>query len=323
MNAATVLVTGAAGFIGSHLVEELSKRGYTVVGIDNFDPFYPRTMKEANLKALSALKSFEFFEMDIRDGAGLKKLAREFKITDVIHLAGRAGVRPSVKDPAGYMDVNATATISMMEALRQEGVNRFVLGSSSSVYGDSAPVPFVETDPCIAPISPYASSKRAMELGAHALYITKDVSSLCLRLFTVYGPRQRPDLAIRSFCDKIYSRKPIEVFGDLNSARDYTYVTDTVQGLVSGLEWLQKQSKPVFELINLGNSKPINLAELISTIEKELDIPAVRESKPRQKGDVMRTWASCDKAKMILGYRPSVSFSAGIAKFVDWFKAQI
>lgn len=318
-NGCTILVTGAAGFIGSHVCEALLKDGDQVLGVDNFDSFYSSILKERNLRPLTENPSFRFVKCDIRDADALSRLAADTNVSDVIHLAGKAGVRPSVEDPVTYFDVNVSGTVELMRTLGRHGVKRFVLGSSSSVYGDSAPIPFSESDASIQPLSPYAASKRAMELAAHSLCETQNLSALCLRFFTVYGPRQRPDLAIRKFSERIWNGQVIELFGDLDSGRDYTFISDTVNGVLSGMKWLRGQGDSAFEIINLGNSNPISLFEMVQHLEDALGRKAFTKRLPRQTGDVYRTCASMDKAHQLLGYEPEIPFETGIRKFSNWF----
>jgi UDP-glucuronate 4-epimerase len=312
-----VLVTGAAGFIGSHLSERLCARGDEVVGYDNFDAFYPRGAKEANLDGLRRDKRFSFVEGDIRDPAGLEKaFARRPDV--VVHLAALAGVRPSLAEPARYTDVNLTGTQRMVDAARAHAVPRFVFASSSSVYGRDSQPPFKESDPCLAPLSPYASTKRAGELllfTAHHLYAL-DVT--CLRFFTVYGARQRPDLAIHKFARLISAGKPIELYGDGTTSRDYTFIDDIIDGVVAAID---QPGAPDFRIYNLGGSRTTTLKQLVDMLSAALGKQPVIEWKPEQPGDMHRTLADVTLSGRELGYAPKVPIDEGIKRFVDWFKA--
>ncbi len=312
-----VLVTGAAGFLGSHVAEALLARGDEVVGVDNFDPFYERRVKEGNLEAPRAAARFRFVEADIRDpGVLARELAPD---TVVIHLAARAGVRPSIREPALYAAVNVEGTVRVLEAMRATGARRLVFAGSSSVYGDSAPVPFREDWPAVEPISPYAATKRAGELlcttWAH-LFALRVVS---LRFFTIYGPRQRPDLAIHSFTRLIASGRPVPMFGDGGSERDYTYVDDTVQGVLAAADWTADPA-PGFEIVNLGEARTTRLDRLIALIGDALGRTPVIERHPPQPGDVRRTCADIAKARALLGYRPATPVEDGIPRFVRWYE---
>ncbi len=311
-----VLVTGAAGFIGSHLCEALLARGDTVVGWDNFDPLlYARAVKERNLTALRASPGFHFAEVDIAedpldlDGAEA-----------VIHLAARAGVRPSLKDPAGYVRANVTGTVRVFEAARQAGVQRIVFGSSSSVYGDTTPAPFAEDHPAVEPISPYAATKRAGELLAHTYSHLYGMRILCLRFFTVYGPRQRPDLAIHRFTARIAAGETIAMHGDGSSERDYTYISDVIAGVLAGLEWTGRSGAGRCELVNIAGGGQIRLDRLIELIGTTLRRPVRIERLPDQPGDVRRTDADLRRAERELGYRPHVGIEEGLQAFVRWYE---
>jgi UDP-glucuronate 4-epimerase len=312
-----VLLTGAAGFIGSHVAERLLARGDEVVGVDNFDPFYPRSVKERNLAAARASGGFEFHELDILDAARIRRLLTADTV--VIHLAAKAGVRPSLKDPAGYVRVNVTGTQSLVDACREAGARRLVFGSSSSVYGDDTPVPFREDAPAVHPISPYAATKRAAELLLEALAPHAVLQVAALRFFTVYGPRQRPDLAIHSFVRRISRGEPITLFGDGSEARDYTYIDDIVSGVVRAVDWTAT-ARESFELFNLGGNEAVALERLIAEISAALGIEPRVERAGRQPGDVRLTSADLTKAGRVLGYRPTVPFPEGIRRFVAWFR---
>lgn len=312
-----VLLTGAAGFIGSHLAEGLLARGDTVIGVDNFDPFYARAVKERNLERARSFPEFGFHDVNILDAAALAPLCTPETV--VVHLAAKAGVRPSLQDPAGYVRVNVVGTQSVLDAMRAAGVRRLVFGSSSSVYGDDTEPPFREDAPAAQPISPYAATKRAGELilQAHAPHV--GLRAAALRFFTVYGPRQRPDLAIHSFTRRLSAGEPITMFGDGGEARDYTYIDDIVAGVISALDWTA--SAPAgMEIFNLGGNEAVPLARMISTIAGELGVTPTIERGQRQPGDVRHTSADLAKSARVLGYRPATSFPDGVRRFVAWFR---
>ncbi|HVR03917.1 MAG TPA: SDR family NAD(P)-dependent oxidoreductase [Polyangia bacterium] len=314
-----VLVTGAAGFIGSHLSERLVARGDEVVGLDNFDAFYPRAVKEQNLTTLAGSPRFSLVEGDLRQPADLERAFAKSRPDAVVHLAALAGVRPSLADPARYADVNVLGTVRVTEAARAHGVRRIVFASSSSVYGLDSEPPFKESDPCLRPVSPYASTKRAGELGlftAHHLY-RLDVT--CLRFFTVYGPRQRPDLAIHKFARLILAGKPIELFGDGGTSRDYTWVDDIIDGVVASIDE-QCQGVPAFRIYNLGGSHTTTLLRLVELISDALGKKPIVEWKPEQPGDMKRTLADVSLAGRALGYAPRVPIEEGIPRFAAWVK---
>jgi UDP-glucuronate 4-epimerase len=310
----TILVTGAAGFIGSHLTDSLLAAGHQVVGLDNFDSFYPRRMKEANLERARGYRSFELIEGDIRDRSLLDGLP---EVSAIFHLAAVAGVRPSIHDPGRYADVNATGTALLLDLARERGVKTFVFASSSSVYGNSPDVPFRETAAADQPISPYAATKRAAELLTHAATHLNGTTTLCLRLFTVFGPRQRPDLAIRKFVELLSRGEPIPMFGDGTTARDYTFVSDTVDGLMRGYEWAQDHPGR-HEVVNLGRGTAVSLQDMIQIVADELGVEARIERLPSQPGDARRTMADIRKARELLGYEPEVEFREGVRRMADW-----
>ena len=315
----TVLVTGAAGFIGSHCCAALLREGYRVVGLDNFDPFYQREIKEQGLRTLEDLDGFEFHEGDIRDQGMTRRLVSDANV--VLHLAARAGVRPSILDPVAYVSFNVEGTAQLLEACHQVGTPRFVFGSSSSVYGDSTEAPFREDAPALDPISPYAATKRAGELLCHAFAHLHGVKIAALRFFTVYGPRQRPDLAIHKFTQLLSTGQEIEQFGDGLSERDYTHVDDIVQGVVAAVAWTSRDAS-TYEIFNLGESQTVSLGRLIELIGGALGVePNVRQVSD-QPGDVRRTFADIDKARRVLGYSPQVDIESGIADFVAWYKEE-
>ncbi|HET7789348.1 MAG TPA: NAD-dependent epimerase/dehydratase family protein [Gemmatimonadales bacterium] len=310
-----VLVTGAAGFIGSHLCDALLARGDEVIGVDNFDPFYARAVKEANLAGAREAARFRFLESDVaQQGLPLDGVAV------VVHLAARAGVRPSLEDPAGYMEANVTGTARVLDAARRAGVSRVVFGSSSSVYGDATPAPFAESASAVEPLSPYAASKRAGELLARAFAHLFGLRIACLRFFTVYGPRQRPDLAIHRFTDLAARGRPIPVFGDGSSERDYTYITDAVDGIVAGLEWTRGAGAGACEAFNIGGGARVSLERLVRLLGEARGAACVVERGPDQPGDVRLTAADLTKSARVLGYRPKVGIEDGLRHFVRWYE---
>jgi len=310
-----ILVTGAAGFIGSHACEALVARGDEVVGVDNFDPFYAREIKERNLEALRSQTRFRLIEADIaRDPLPFEG------VTAVLHLAAKAGVQPSRSDPAGYMTVNVTGTARVFEGARAAGIRRVVLGSSSSIYGDATPAPFAEDAPAVEPISPYAASKRAAELVAHVFCHLYGMRIACARLFTAYGPRQRPDLAIHRFTDRIARGQPVVMYGDGSSEREYTYISDVVAGLVAALDWTARDG-PACLPINLGGGERVRLDRLIALLGQACGRAARIQRAPAQAGDVRLTSAKLERARRELGYRPQVGIEEGIGHFVRWYEA--
>ena len=308
-----VLVTGAAGFIGSTLAERLLGEGRQVVGLDNLDPFYPVEQKRANLGALEACSGFHFIEADIRDASALARIFEGFPVDGVVHLAALAGVRPSLERPADYADVNVTGTSRVLDAAVAGGVSRFVFASSSSVYGERSDGPFRESDPVERPISPYAATKRAGELVAHSFHHAHGMSITCARIFTAYGPRQRPDLAIRKFAECMRSKQPVPIFGDGSSLRDFTFVDDLVDGLVRALD-----RDLGFAILNFGAGRKVSVLEVVQLLEKNLGLTADIQWLPAQTGDVKRTWADIDAARDALGYAPGVLFEEGVRRFVEW-----
>ena len=315
-----VLVTGAAGFIGSHVCEALLARGHSVVGVDNFDPFYPRSVKERNLTDLRGAAGFQFVEADI-----VRHAMPLDGVSVVLHLAARPGVRPSLDDPASYSETNVTGTVRVLEAARRAGISRIVFGSSSSVYGDSTPAPFAEDAAAVWPISPYAASKRAGELMAEAFAHLYGMRIACLRFFTVYGPRQRPDLAIHRFTSLIATGKPVRMHGDGSSERDYTYITDCVDGVLAAMAWTARpggaaNGTGVAEPINIGGGARVRLDRLIDLISRTLGREARIDRHPDQPGDVRLTAADLRRAERELAYRPAVGIEAGIRQFVRWYE---
>lgn len=312
-----VVVTGAAGFIGSHLVEALARRGDEVVGIDNFDPFYPRSMKERNLADAKVLAGFRFREQDILDPDAVAALLTPDTV--LVHLAAKAGVRPSLADPVGYARVNVTGTAAVVEAARRAGVSRVVFGSSSSVYGDTTPVPFREDAVAMEPVSPYAATKRAGELLLSAVAPIYGLRVASLRFFTVYGPRQRPDLAIHAFARRMSEGHPITLFGDGTQSRDYTYADDIVAGVLAAVDWTDGAPLGV-ETFNLGGNRTVRTGEMVDEIARALGIRPTIEWAPMQPGDVQRTAADLTKSGRVLGYAPRTPFPEGIRRFVAWFR---
>lgn len=312
-----ILVTGGAGFIGSHLTDRLLADGREVVVLDNFDPFYDEAAKRRNLEGALSSPRMRLVRGDIRDAAAVDAAFDARPIDAVVHLAARAGVRPSIEDPILYASVNLDGTVKLLEACRRRGVSRFVFGSSSSVYGNNPKVPFAEDDPVEHPISPYAATKRAGELLAHTYHHLFGMRVACLRFFTVFGPRQRPDLAIRKFAELMASDRPIPVFGDGTTGRDYTYVDDIIDGVVSALD-----RATGFHVWNLGGAHPVVLADLIDRLASGLGrTPEIRRLPP-QPGDVDRTWADVSRANRDLGWAPSTSFERGMQLFLAWFEAE-
>ena len=312
-----VLVTGAAGFIGSHLVEALARRGDEVVGIDNFDGFYPRAMKERNLRELGRLPGFAFHEQDMLDVEALR--GRLTPDTVIVHLAARAGVRPSLADPVGYAQANVTGTAAVLEAARRAGVSRVAFGSSSSIYGDSTPAPFREDAAAVEPVSPYAATKRAGELFLRSVAPIYGFRSAALRFFTVYGPRQRPDLAIHAFARRMVDGEVITLFGDGTQARDYTYCDDIVDGVLAAVDWTA--TAPVgMEPFNLGGNRSVPTGAMVDEIARALGIAPRIQWGPMQPGDVQQTAADLTKSGAVLGYAPKTPFPEGIRRFVGWFR---
>ena len=312
-----ILVTGAAGFIGSHLVEALAGRGDEVIGIDNFDPFYPRDVKERNLAEMGSPPGFSFRELDMLDAAALEALLDP--ATVVVHLAAKAGVRPSLADPVGYARANVTGTAAVVEAARRAGVSRFVFGSSSSVYGDSTPAPFREDAIAIEPVSPYAATKRAGELFLQSVAPIYRLRAASLRFFTVYGPRQRPDLAIHAFTRRMVEGRALTLFGDGTQSRDYTYCDDIVAGVLAAVDWTAEAPFGV-ETFNLGGNRTVPTGAMVEEIAGALGMRPTIEWAPMQPGDVQRTAADLTKSGAVLGYAPRTPFPEGVRRFVAWFR---
>lgn len=315
---AKIVVTGCAGFIGSHLCEKLLALGHELVGIDNFDPFYARSVKERNLSSVISHSDFEFLEFDLADFSRLSEELEHKQIDAVVHLAGKAGVRPSIEAPLDYTRANIIATQNILELMKSKGIKKLAFASSSSVYGNAKGIPFQETQDVSQPISPYAFTKKACELINHTYHSLYGINIINMRFFTVFGPRQRPDLAIHKFTRLILENKEIPMFGDGSNSRDYTYFEDTIDGICKALDYLFSHDK-VYEIVNLGNNKPVKLRDMISAIEQATGAKAKIKPLPMQPGDVDITYADIEKAKSLLGYHPKYSFEEGIRNFVDWY----
>lgn len=312
----TILVTGAAGFIGSHLVDSLIDEN-KIVAVDDFNDFYSPEIKRNNIQAHIKNKHYSLYEVDIAENELLEKVFKDHKIDLIIHLAARAGVRPSLIDPGLYNRTNITGTLNLLELARKYNIHHFIFGSSSSVYGVSEKVPFSEDFDITRPISPYAATKVAGEALAYTYSHLYGMRIVCLRFFTVYGARQRPDLAIHKFTKLIDTGKPIPVFGDGSTKRDYTYVDDIIQGVTASISY----NKSNYEIINLGESRSIELSYLIDQISEKLGKKPVIERLPLQPGDVPITYADITKAKQLLGYNPHTDIETGLEEFVKWYKA--
>lgn len=307
----SALVTGGAGFIGSHLVDRLLAEGWQVTVVDNFDPFYDRNIKCRNIEPHLGHSTFDLVEADIRDIESLRsRLSGEYDV--IVHLAAKAGVRPSIQDPIGYQEVNVRGTQNMLELAREMGVKQFVFASSSSVYGVNPNVPWREDDCVLLPISPYAATKVAGELMGHVYSHLHGIRFIALRFFTVYGPRQRPDLAIHKFACLILQGEAVPIYGDGSTRRDYTYVDDVIEGVRRAMDY---KATP-YEIINLGNNQTVGLLEMVQALEKELGVRARLEHHPSQPGDVPQTWACAEKAERLLGYSPRTLFNEGLSQFV-------
>ena len=315
-----LLITGGAGFIGSHLVDRLLATDIEhVTVVDDFNDFYEPEIKRNNIRHHLEDPRYQLAEADIRDRAALEQVLAKNQFDCIVHLAARAGVRPSLTQPQLYNETNVNGTLNLLEFARQRDVKQFVFGSSSSVYGINAKVPFSEDDPIRQPISPYAATKGAGELLCHTYSHLYGIRCICLRFFTVYGPRQRPDLAIHKFARLISEGKPIPVFGDGTTRRDYTYVDDIIDGVVAAINY----DKSNYEVINLGESRTVELRGLIALLEKELDAHAVIDRQPPQPGDVPQTFADITRARQLLGYNPQTQIEDGLRRFVDWFRGKL
>lgn len=317
----SILITGGAGFIGSHLVDRLLSEGeWQVSVVDDFNDFYDPAVKRANVKRHEQSSNYHLFEADIRDRSPLQEIFDENSFSCIVHLAARAGVRPSLDQPLLYAQTNINGTMNLLELARDKGIKQFVFGSSSSVYGINAKVPFSEDDPVRQPISPYAATKAAGELLCHTYTHLYAIRCVCLRFFTVYGPRQRPDLAIHKFARLISEGKPIPVFGDGTTRRDYTFIADTISGVRAAIDYVGDYDGSDYEVINLGESRTVELRELISLIEKELGATARIDRQAMQPGDVPQTFADITKARRLLAYNPQTQIEEGIHRFVEWFR---
>jgi len=316
-----ILLTGCTGFIGSHTLDHLIADGHQVIGVDNFDPFYDRALKAANIAAYADHPDFELLEADLADYETYQKLnflVGNEPIDAIIHLAAKAGVRPSIEDPVGYQRANVIATQNLLEFAKDKEINQFVFASSSSVYGLNLNVPWREDDHVLQPISPYASTKVSCELMGHVYSKLYGIRFLGLRFFTVYGPRQRPDLAINKFVRLTEAGVPIPVFGDGSTRRDYTFIADIVEGIIAALHYQGSN----YEVINLGNDQTVTLSEMIETIENVVGKKAIIDRQSLQPGDVPQTWADVSKADKLLNYKPTISFKDGVTEFYKWEKAR-
>lgn len=316
-----ILITGGAGFIGSTLAKKALEQGDEVTVVDNFDDYYDYSIKENNISSFSRFENFHMYRFDIMDKNKLETIFQQRHFDRVMHLAAKAGVRPSIEDPLGYQRVNGEGTLNVLECARKYGVKKLCLASSSSVYGNNTAVPFKETDVVDFAISPYAATKKANEVMAHVYHAIYGLNIFMLRFFTVYGPRQRPDLAINKFSKRINAGLPIDLYGDGSTYRDYTYVDDICNGIMLSLNYLDTHEN-VYEILNLGSNHPITLLEMVNTIEKCLGKKAIIKYLPMQPGDVNATYADISKAKKLLGYAPNVSFEQGIRNFIAWEREQ-
>ncbi len=313
---ARILVTGGAGFIGSHLSETLLKQGREVICLDSFNDYYSPEIKRDNIFLLQGQSNYTLIEGDILNLDLLRQIFADYKFDIVVHLAARAGVRPSIQEPLLYQQVNVEGTTNLLEMAKEFRTQKFIFGSSSSVYGENEKVPFCESDPVDHPISPYASTKKSCELICYTYYHLYSIPTTCLRFFTVYGPRQRPDMAIYKFTRAIEAGEQITMYGDGSSRRDYTYVTDVIEGICKSIEYCSD-----YHIYNLGESKTIELRELIQLIAKCLGQEPKIQKLAMQPGDVPITFADITRAKNEISYHPKVNIEQGIAKYVDWFKA--
>lgn len=315
----TYLVTGGAGFIGSTLSDRLLRENNNVIVVDNFCDFYDPKIKEKNVKEGLENSNYHLYRVDIRDDKELSKVFNENKIDGIFHLAAMAGVRPSIDNPILYQEVNGIGTQNILEEAKKHNIKNLVMASSSSVYGNCKEVPFKEDFIVDYAISPYAATKKSNEVMAHVYHHLYDMNIIMLRFFTVYGPKQRPDLAINKFTRLMLDGKEIPMFGDGSTSRDYTYVDDIVDGIIKSMNYVENNDN-VYEIINLGNSSPISLKEMISIIGETIGVEPVINQLPMQPGDVERTYADISKARKLLNYEPQTSFKSGIEKFVEWYK---
>lgn len=315
----TYFITGGAGFIGSTLSEKLIKEGNKVIAIDNFCDFYDTKIKENNVKDLLKEPNFKLYRKDIRDKEAIKQIFDENQIDIVMHLAAMAGVRPSIENPILYQEVNCMGTQNILEEMKAHNIKNLVMASSSSVYGNCKEVPFREDMIVDFAISPYAATKKANEVMTHVYHKLFNMNVIMLRFFTVYGPKQRPDLAINKFTRLMLNNEEIPMFGDGSTSRDYTYVDDIVDGIIKSCNYVM-ENENVYEILNLGNSSPVSLKEMINTIAKVIGTEAKIKQLPMQPGDVDRTFADVSKAKALIGYEPKTTFEEGIRNFVNWYK---
>lgn len=315
----TILVTGGAGFIGSNLIEKLILAGHRIICLDNFDPFYPEKDKYENLERSIKSELFTLIKGDVRNRTLLEQIFKDHRIETVIHLAAKAGVRPSIDHPTEYFDVNVNGTIQLLEVMKANQVKKLIYASSSSVYGNNVKIPYSESDNVDLPISPYAASKKAGELITHTFHHLYQMDVINLRFFTVYGPGQRPDLAIHKFFKSHLTNSPISIYGDGSTSRDYTFVDDITEGVISAMNYLSANQN-VYEIINLGNQHPVKLSELIDSIEEVSGKKFQLQQLPMQAGDVDRTFAEIEKAKRLLNYQPKTKLKEGLKKFHDWFQ---
>ncbi len=317
-----VLLTGGAGFIGSHVAQALLRRGVELTIVDNLDSFYSPSRKRSNLEEIRRTGKYRFVSQDIRIRDGMRKLILRARPEAIIHLAARAGVRPSIEQPLLYESVNIRGTLNLLELCHQCKVEKFIFGSSSSVYGMTSKTPFSENQAELRPVSPYGATKLAGEVLGYTYAHLYGLPVICLRFFTVYGPRQRPDLAIHKFTALIEAGKCLPIFGDGTTGRDYTYVDDIVSGVMAALEYeLPRGAGVPFEIFNLGNSHPVTLAELVRLLEEITGHKALKQQMPVQPGDVLITWADISKSSSVLGYRPATALEEGLKKFVAWYRS--
>jgi UDP-glucuronate 4-epimerase len=316
-----VIISGCAGFIGSHLADTLLAEGYQVWGFDNFDPFYDRTIKEQNIAAALQQPHFKFTDLDLLDSAALQNYFEKVQADVVVHLAAKAGVRPSIQNPMAYLQCNVVGTSNLLDACVRHGPQSIVMASSSSVYGNNQKVPFSESDFVDHPISPYAATKKSCELLCHTYSHLYGLNIGVLRFFTVYGPRQRPDLAIAKFAHLMKAGKAIPFYGDGSTERDYTYITDIIQGIHCSMQWLRQQKAGTYQVFNLGESQTVSLERLVRELEQVLACPAKLERLPLQPGDVERTFADIHHAQEILGYRPKVDIVTGLKRYAEWLNS--
>jgi UDP-glucuronate 4-epimerase len=321
-NSKRILLTGGAGFIGSHVAEALLRAGACLAIVDKLDDFYSPAWKKANLESVRKIAPFDFFEQDICSMDCMREAFAGFRPDAIIHLAARAGVRPSIEQPRLYEQVNVAGTVNLLELCKEFQVSRFIFGSSSSVYGESDRAPFSETQYDLRPISPYAATKLAGESFCYTYAHLYKLPVVALRFFTVYGPRQRPDLAIHKFVARIEAGKPIPIFGDGETGRDYTFVEDIVAGIFGALDYdFSATAGAPFEICNLGNSHPVKLSELVHMLEQATGKKAIIQREPAQQGDVPLTWADISKAGKLLGYQPQTRLEEGIKEFVAWYRS--